>query len=266
LKTVKQLGKGMFGNVTLCVHAHKGTFYALKSVSRQKVRLYDLSTNLILERQLLLQLDHSFIMKLIKTFKDKDRVYFLLEFVHGQDLFDVIRVLGLLQDSDAKFYTSCLVLILEHLHERDIIYRDLKPENIMVDDMGYPKLIDFGTAKVVTQGRTFTTVGTPHYTAPEVLSGKGYGLSADYWSLGIIIYEFLCGQVPFGEEEEDTYMIYEKVLHAPLEYPRMISQSFPARNLIETLLNRNPSARTAGGIEKLKNNRWFHGFDWVNVT
>ena len=212
---------------------------------------------------MLLQLDHSFIMKLIKTFKDKDRVYFLLEYVHGQDLFDVIRVLGLLQDGDAKMYTGCLVLILEHLHEREIIYRDLKPENIMVDDMGYPKLIDFGTAKIVAQGRTFTTVGTPHYTAPEVLTGKGYGVSADYWSLGIILYEFLCGQVPFGEEEEDTYMIYEKVLHAPLEYPRMVNQFFPARNLIEQLLNRNPVARTAGGIDRVKTHRWFYGFDWV---
>ena len=265
LKFVRQLGKGMFGNVTLSVHAVKGTLYALKSVTRQKVRMYDLSSNLILERQLLLQLDHTFIMKLIKTFKDSERVYFLLEYVLGQDLFDVIRVLGLLQDTDAKFYTSCLVLILEHLHERDIIYRDLKPENIMVDNLGYPKLIDFGTAKIVTQGRTFTTVGTPHYTAPEVLTGKGYGISADYWSVGIMLYEFLCGQVPFGEEEEDTYMIYEKVLHAPLVYPRMISQYFPARNLIETLLNRNPSARIAGGIEKIKNNRWFHGYDWVRA-
>lgn len=266
LKFVRQLGKGMFGNVTLCVHTEKGSMYALKSVTRQKVRMYDLSSNLILERQLLLQLDHTFIMKLIRTFKDPDRVYFLLEYVHGQDLFDVIRVLGLLQDADAKFYTSCLVLILEHLHERDIIYRDLKPENIMVDEVGYPKLIDFGTAKIVTQGRTFTTVGTPHYTAPEVLTGKGYGISADYWSVGIMLYEFLCGQVPFGEEEEDTYMIYEQVLHAPLTYPRMLNQYFAARNLIETLLNRNPSARIAGGIEKVKNNRWFHGFDWVGAT
>ena len=263
LRPVRSLGKGMFGQVTLCVNIYKATLYALKTVSRQKVRLYDLSENLLLERHVLLQLDHSLIMKLVRTFKDQDRLYFLLEYVHGQDLFDVLRVLGLLQDQDAKFYTACLVLILEHLHEREIIYRDLKPENIMIDDVGYPRLIDFGTAKILTQGRTFTTVGTPHYTAPEVLLGKGYGISADYWSLGVMLYEFICGQVPFGEDEEDTYAVYEKVLRDTLVYPRTLSQHFPARNLIETLLNRNPSARTAGGIERLKGNRWFHDVNWV---
>lgn len=263
LRPVKSLGKGMFGHVTLCVNIYKATLYALKTVSRKKVRLYDLSENLLLERHVLLQLDHSLIMKLVRTYKDEDRLYFLLEYVHGQDLFDVLRVMGLLEDQDAKFYTACLVLILEHLHERDIIYRDLKPENIMIDDVGYPRLIDFGTAKILTQGRTFTTVGTPHYTAPEVLLGKGYGVSADYWSLGVMIYEFICGQVPFGEDEEDTYAVYEKVLRQNLVYPRALNQYFPARNLIEILLNRNPSARTAGGSERLKGHRWFHDVNWV---
>ena len=104
-------------------------------------------------------------MKLVKTFKDANRLYFLMEYVDGMDLFDVMRVLKILREADARFYISCLVTILEYLHARNIIYRDLKPENVMVDDEGYPKLIDFGTARIL-KGRTYTFVGTPHYMAP----------------------------------------------------------------------------------------------------
>ena len=95
------------------------------------------------------------------------------------NLFDVLRELNLVSDRDSKFYMSCMILILEHLHDRDIIYRDLKPENVMVDEDGYLKLIDFGSAKIVN-GRTYTIAGTPHYMAPEVITGKGYGVAADY--------------------------------------------------------------------------------------
>jgi len=135
LTVVKELGKGMFGSVFLVVHREKRTCYALKCVSRRKIRAFDISSNVVLERQLLLQIDHIFIMKLVKTFKDSERVYFLTEFVNGQDLFDVIRILGLLKEADCRFYVAGLLLILEHLHERKIVYRDLKPENVMVDEM-----------------------------------------------------------------------------------------------------------------------------------
>lgn len=176
---VKPLGKGMFGNVYLMTHKDKGAFYALKTVSRAKIQAYGIYESLILERKILLQIDHTMIVKLVKTYKDNKRIYFLMEYVRGIDLFDVLRQLGLLKEDDTRFYTACLVVILEYLHKRDIIYRDLKPENIMVDEEGYPKLIDFGIAKVVN-GRSYTTVGTPHYMAPEVILGSGYSNSVDW--------------------------------------------------------------------------------------
>ena len=126
----------------------------------------------------MLQIDHPFIMKLIKTSKDEKRIYFLTEHVRGMDLFDVLREMGLLSNEDSMLYIASLIEVLEYLHERDIIYRDLKPENIMIDYEGYLKLIDFGTAKILS-GRTFTVVGTPHYMAPEIIIGKGYGSPAD---------------------------------------------------------------------------------------
>ena len=258
LKPVKLLGKGMFGNVFLTVNSNTKKPYAVKSVQRRKIEGFDIYDNLVLERQILLQLDHPFIMKLVKTFKDPERIYFLTEYVRGEDLFDVLRVLNLLTDEQSKFYVGGIVLMLEHLHERKIIYRDLKPENIMIDDEGYPKLIDFGTAKIL-EGRTYTVVGTPHYMAPEVIVGKGYGVAADYWSLGIMLYEFLCGCVPFGEDEEDPYRIYQKVLERRLIYPTYVNKLI-AKPFIEQLLSKNPAMR--GNYESIKHHQWFKGFNW----
>lgn len=264
LALVKTLGKGMFGNVFLAAHKLKNRLYAVKTVERNKIERYQIQNCLVLERKILLQIDHSLIMKLVRTFKDEFRVYFLTEFVRGIDLFDVLRKLGLVSEEDAKFYIACLITILEHLHDRDIIYRDLKPENVMVDDEGFPKLIDFGTAKIV-DGRTFTIVGTPHYMAPEVVLGKGYGVAADYWSVGIMLYEFLCGGVPFGEEEEDPYAIYQRVIEHKLVYTKYINSASTAKPLIEQLLNKNPAMRTGGSIEILKKHPWLGDFNWEAV-
>ncbi|CAG9333323.1 PKG_5 [Blepharisma stoltei] len=259
LSIIKILGKGMFGNVFMAINKNKGTLYALKTVNRAKIRSYDLYTNLLLERHILLQIDHPFIMKLVKTFKDEERVYFLTELVRGKDLFDVLREMNLLTDSDTKFFSSCILMILEHIHERGIIYRDLKPENIMIDEDGYPKLIDFGTAKVV-EGRTYTVVGTPHYMAPEVILGKGYGLSADYWCLGVMIYEFVVGSMPFGDEEEEPYAVYEQVLKAKLIYPHHTRINAKCKEVLEKLLEKNPVMR--GTIETIKAMKWFEDIDW----
>jgi cGMP-dependent protein kinase len=250
---IKKLGHGMFGNVFLSAHKTKKNLYALKTIDRKKIDNEKVQDSLILERKILMQLDHMLILKLIKTFKDQKRLYFLLEYVRGQDLFDVIRELGLVSDEDSKFYTGCMIMIFEHLHERDIVYRDLKPENVMVDEEGYPKLIDFGTARIV-EGRTYTMIGTPHYMAPEVILGKGYGISADYWSLGIMIYEFICGGVPFGESESDSYAIYEKVLEGKIAYPNYANPTPESKKFIDQLLSKN-----------LKSHIWLKNIDWEGL-
>ena len=261
LSLIKLLGAGMFGNVFLAVHKKSRTLYALKTVDRRKILGYDIHENIVLERRILLELDHIFIMKMVRTFKDESRLYFLLEYIPGSDLFDVLRELGLLNDNDARFYTACILIMIEHLHERDIIYRDLKPENIVVDDEGYPKLIDFGTAKFI-RGRTFTIVGTPHYMSPEVVTGHGYSCSADYWSIGVMAYEFLFGKVPFGEEESDPYAIYEKIQKSNFEFPRWSDKKSKAKEFISQMLCTNPAKRLGGGFENTKMHPWFLGLDW----
>lgn len=145
--------------------------------------------------------------------KDTHYIYLLLEFIEGMELFDVIREIGLLSTFDCQFYTASIILALEYMHKNHIIYRDIKPENIMVTNKGYPKIVDLGTAhKFKNDSRTATIIGTPHYMAPEVLSGKGYSYYVDLWSAGICLYEFMCGFVPFGEDAEDPYEIYELII------------------------------------------------------
>ena len=265
LAIVKTLGSGMFGNVFLTVHRSKRKLYALKTVDRRKVTAYEIEENVVLERKILLQLDHVLIMKLVKTFKDPKRLYFLLEYIEGMDLFDVLRKLGLLKECDARFYVACIFVILEHLHERGIIYRDLKPENMVVDVDGYPKLIDFGTAKFVN-GRTYTIVGTPHYMAPEIVTSHGYSLAADYWTVGIMLYEFMIGYVPFGEEESDPYAIYEQVQERKLIFPKWLDNKNRIKEFINQLLSKNPANRLGGSFENLKANVWFSGMNWDKIT
>ena len=263
---VKTLGRGTFGIVMLAIHPTTRQLYAVKSINKEKIRLHNLRENLLTERNTLRQLDHAFVVKLVKTGKDLGHLYFVMEYVRGKDLFDALREIeGVLSARDAKFYVACLLLILEYLHDRDIIHRDLKPENIVLDEEGYPKLIDFGTAKLV-KGRTYTVIGTPHYMAPEVIGGRGYSVMADYWSVGVLLFEMVCGRVPFGEEEENPVRIYEHILRSKLVYPSWISpQSISTTApIIETLLNRNPSLRLSGSMERFKKNPWFNDISWVS--
>jgi cGMP-dependent protein kinase len=206
-------------------------------------------------------------MKLVKTYKDNKRIYFLLEYINGLDLDVIMRHIGLFSNHDAQFYTASIILMLQYLHERDIIYRDLKPENIIIDENGYAKLIDFGTAKIL-KGRTYTIVGTPHYMSPEVITGKGYKAYSDLWSLGICLYEFVCGKVPYADEEDDPYTIYEAILSEELSYPmeNVDPVNLPAKELIEQLLSKVPETRCPQGYESIKRHQYFLGFGWEELS
>ena len=260
LVIVDLIGKGTFGNVYLCCNKKNRMMYALKSVTRKKINFHSLQESLKQEKKVLQQIEHQFIIKLVKTFKDTKRIYFLLEYVQGLSLFEVLRILNLLKSSDCRFYTASLLIILDYLHKNSIIYRDLKPENLMVDHEGYLKLLDFGRAKII-KDRTFSVIGTPQYMAPEVIMGKGYNFSADLWSVGIMIYEFICGNVPFGgNDEDDAFTIYREILSGEIKFPSFIKDNCREKQLIETLLNNYPPGR--GTAEKLKLHKYFKCFSW----
>jgi cGMP-dependent protein kinase 1 len=258
LKFLKNLGEGMFGQVHLVRDFSNNQLYALKIVERWKISKFNLYENVVQERRILLQLDHPMAMRLVCTFKDAEKVYFLCEYVEGAELFDVMRQLGAINEEKAAFYIGCILLVLRYLHERSIIYRDLKPENIIVDKLGYPVLIDFGTAKLISE-RTYTVMGTPHYMAPEVVKGTGYGLEADLWSVGIMLFEFLFYNVPFAAEESDTYKIYQKIQTENLVFPGY-AEDCSCLELIRKLLHKKPAMR--GTCESVMKNQWFTGMNW----
>ena len=262
LLPIKILGKGMYGNVFLCVHKDKKSLYALKSVTRQKIAAYEIYENMLLEKNILMTLDHLMIVKLVKTFKDNLRVYFLMEFIKGIDLFELQCKIPVFNPEDVRFYIEILVLIVNFLHSNDIIYRDLKPENILVDEEGYLKLIDFGSAKIV-KGKTYTTVGSPHYMAPEIMMGTGYSASADWWSLGIIMYELLEGNVPFGSDDDDPAAVYKKIMERNLVFCNITNAE--TKELIQQLLNSKPAVRNLGNIEKLKAHPYLREAKWEQI-
>jgi cGMP-dependent protein kinase len=148
--------------------------------------------------------------------------------------------------------------MLQHLHEKFIIHRDLKPENIVVGKDGYPYLIDFGTAKIV-QERTYTGVGTPHYMAPELLSGMGYGVSVDYWSLGVMLYEFVSGEFPFGNDCHEVFQIYKAIIEDDYEPPANTKMGLTTefQELLALLLAKHPSKRKGGSISIFMTHPWF---------
>lgn len=262
LLPVRQLGRTTFGTVLQV--SHKNCMYVLKGFSRSKVDKHELYLPLNIERQVLLQFDHPFIVKLARTFKDKDRVYFMMEYVSGIDLLDLIYKTPNSSEATAKFYVACLVCALSYIHKQGVIYRNLRPENVIVDSEGYLKLIDFGASKRGTD-KTFTMVGTPHYMAPEMITYQGYGRGVDYWALGILLFEMLNGYVPFGEDKEDPYDIYETVLHGKVPGTQVLKKFKIAGDVVNKLLNKNPAIRVSAA-ESLQNHNWYKLFNWVSST
>ena len=266
LQIVKHIGSGLYGNVFLVAHKLRKTLFALKTVSKQKIQAYEINENLLQERKSLLQIDHMLILKLVKTFKDEHRLYFLCEYINGLTISDIQKKLKKFSLPECKFYMACILLMLEYLHEQNIIYRGLNPFNIMIDIEGYPKLIDFGTAKIV-KGRTYTIVNTAfHYIAPEIISGHGYNLNSDYWSAGVLLYELFYGELPFGEEENDAYAIYESILQCKLKFPEDSDNKDKIKDLISQLISKNSASRLNGGLETLKNHPWFISINWEKLN
>jgi len=209
---IKFLGKGKFGNVNL-VH-NKKNLYAIKAVSRKAAdKQKILSKYFVTEKKIMLALDHPFILKFVKSLKNETYCFFLLEFINGKNLDEYLTERKYLRNtSETKFYIASLLIIIDYLHKKNIAHRDLKPSNIMIDKTGYLKMIDFGTSKIINDF-TQTIIGTPHYIAPEILIGKGYSLTSDYWSLGICMYEIFYGSYPFGNNANDILEVYKEILH-----------------------------------------------------
>ncbi|OQV18731.1 cGMP-dependent protein kinase 1 [Hypsibius exemplaris] len=268
LSVVATLGVGGFGRVELVQFVKDpNKSFALKTMKKHHIVETRQQEHIMSEKRILEESNSEFIVKLYRTFKDRKYLYMLMDVLQGGEVWTVLRDKGSFDEPTARFYTGCVVEALTYLHSRGIIYRDLKPENMLLDAKGYVKLVDFGFAKRLGVGRkTYTFCGTPEYVAPEIILNKGHDLSADYWSLGILMYELLTGSPPFtAVDPMRTYNIILRGIDA-IEFHRKITRV--AANLIKKLCRDAPSERLGagkGGFGDIRKHQWFTGFNWEGL-
>ena len=272
LNQMRTLGTGTFGRVKLVEHTKTGHTYALKILTKAKIIKYDQKTNVMNEKNILKEMNHPFLPKLVATYKDEGCLYMLLELVQGGELFSLLRKLR--KKLDAKFYAACMLEALAYMHQKKIIYRDLKPENVLIDKEGYVKLVDFGFAKKV-KNRTYTLCGTPEYMAPEVILRKGYDKAVDYWSLGIVLYEMNFGWTPFADFYNNDHMVICKnILRAKLRFPKNRNQfgkkrATELREILKEMLTRNATQRLGnmkGGAQDVRDHIWWENYDFAALV
>mmetsp|Transcript_57514 Transcript_57514/g.168422 ORF Transcript_57514/g.168422 Transcript_57514/m.168422 type:complete len:969 (-) Transcript_57514:69-2975(-) len=271
LDRVGLLGVGAFGAVSLERDPQTGKLFALKTLSKGLVRQHELEESVQNEREIMTMIDSPFTLRLHGTFKDENYVYFLFEPLLGGDLHFLIRCpetsVMLRRPRMHKFLLACVVCGLEHLHERNIVYRDLKSENVLLGANGYAKICDFGFAKFVL-GRTMTLCGTPEYVAPEAIEPVGYDRMVDWWALGVLTFEVICGDTPFSEPEDDEpspVVIFQRVL-AGIDAVRFPFGDAETVRFIKALLQRLPGKRLGiGGAVQVKRCSFYSRFDFDSL-
>ncbi|ORZ39393.1 kinase-like domain-containing protein [Catenaria anguillulae PL171] len=260
---LETLGTGTFGRVHLTRLHGTSQYFAMKVLKKTEVVRLKQVEHINSEKAILSRIYQPFIVNLFCTFQDSINLYMLLEYVPGGELFSHLRRAGKFHNDVARFYAAEIISAIDYMHKRDIIYRDLKPENLLLDARGHIKIADFGFAKIV-EDRTWTLCGTPEYLAPEIIQGFGHGRAVDWWALGILIFEMLCGYPPFFDDS--AYGIYEKILAGRIHFPSHVDPA--AKDLIKRLLTADTTRRLGnlrGGAEDVKNHAWFKGVDWEAV-
>ncbi|KAF2634757.1 Pkinase-domain-containing protein [Massarina eburnea CBS 473.64] len=260
----RTLGTGSFGRVHLVQSKHNQRFYAVKVLKKAQVVKMKQVEHTNDERRMLQQVKHPFLITLWGTFQDSKNLYMVMDFVEGGELFSLLRKSQRFPNPVAKFYAAEVTLALDYLHSQNIIYRDLKPENLLLDRHGHLKITDFGFAKEVPD-ITWTLCGTPDYLAPEVVASKGYNKSVDWWSLGILIFEMLCGFTPFWDGGSPM-KIYENILKGRVKYPPYIHHD--AQDLLQKLITPDLTKRLGnlhGGSRDVMNHPWFAEVTWERL-
>ncbi|KAI9815547.1 MAG: camp-dependent protein kinase catalytic subunit [Pycnora praestabilis] len=260
----RTLGTGSFGRVHLVQSKHNQRFYAVKVLKKQQVVKMKQVEHTNDERRMLQEVKHPFLVTLWGTFQDSKNLYMVMDFVEGGELFSLLHTKRF-PNPVAKFYAAEVTLALEYLHSMHIIYRDLKPENLLLDRHGHLKITDFGFAKKVPD-ITWTLCGTPDYLAPEVVASKGYNKSVDWWSLGILIFEMLCGFTPFWDGGSPM-KIYENILKGRVKYPPYIHPD--AQDLLQRLITPDLTKRLGnlhGGSQDVKQHPWFAEVTWERLA
>lgn len=267
----KVLGKGGYGKVfqvRKVTGQDSGTIFAMKVLRKASiVRNQKDTAHTKAERNILEAVKHPFIVDLMYAFQTGGKLYLILEYLSGGELFMHLEREGIFLEDTACFYLSEIILALEHLHIQGIIYRDLKPENILLDAQGHVKLTDFGLCKEHIQEGivTHTFCGTIEYMAPEILTRSGHGKAVDWWSLGALMYDMLTGAPPFTAENRKKTI--EKILRGKLNLPQYLTPD--ARDLIRKLLKRQVQQRLGSGPgdgDAIRIHQFFKHINWLDVA
>lgn len=262
---LKVLGEGAYGKVFLVKEKTTGRLFAQKQLKKasmivEEKKIQQSKT----ERSILESVRHPYIVRLFYALQDSQKLYLILEYAQGGELFTHLAMERMFSEDVASFYVAEILLALHHLHVNvGVIYRDLKPENCLLDAEGHLVLTDFGLSKVTAEEQCRTFLGTPEYMAPEVLAGKEYDYSVDWWSLGIIIFELLTGNTPYRSNNHQQLL--EKITKTKLRLPYYLSAD--AKDLLLRLLKKEPKKRLVGhkDIDIFKKHRFFRKIDWKKL-
>ncbi|OCB91531.1 AGC/Akt protein kinase [Sanghuangporus baumii] len=260
---LKVIGKGSFGKVMQVRKKDTQRVYALKTIRKAHIasRPGEI-THILAERTVLALVNNPFIVPLKFSFQNPDKLYLVMSFVNGGELFYHLQREGKFDENRSRFYAAELLCALEHLHGFNVVYRDLKPENILLDFTGHIALCDFGLCKLNMSEteKTNTFCGTPEYIAPELLESQGYTKTVDWWTLGVLLFEMMTGLPPFYDE--NVNVMYQRILRDPLLFPPDMSHD--AKSVMSGLLQRDPSKRLGhNGADEIKRHPFFaRHVDW----
>ncbi|XP_044029449.1 microtubule-associated serine/threonine-protein kinase 3 isoform X5 [Siniperca chuatsi] len=278
----KLISNGAYGAVYLVRHKETKQRFAMKKINKQNLILRNQIQQAFVERDILTFAENPFVVSMYCSFETRRHLCMVMEYVEGGDCATLLKNMGPLPVDMARMYFAETVLALEYLHNYGIVHRDLKPDNLLVTSMGHIKLTDFGLSKVGLMNMTTNlyeghiekdarefsdkqVCGTPEYIAPEVILRQGYGKPVDWWAMGIILYEFLVGCVPFfGDTPEQ---LFGQVISDEINWPEGEDAPPPdAQELITLLLRQNPLERMGtGGAAEVKQHQFFHNLDWNSL-
>ncbi|CAJ0898553.1 12781_t:CDS:10 [Entrophospora sp. SA101] len=268
---LKVIGKGTIGKVILSKEKKRNErLVAIKIIKKETRCIKRQIVNIRSERNIFVQLSNNtsnpFLVKLHESFQDSNNLYLVLDYCPGGDIATRLAKFKRFDQSTSKFYLTEIITGIEELHQFKILYRDLKPENILIGADGHILLTDFSLSKQLnnTSSRANTFCGTPEYLAPEIIRGEGYSFPVDWWSLGVLLYEFLTGNTPY--QGENSNEIYKNVLEKDVKYP--IWMDYETKSLLSELLKKDPKVRLGGGelgSQGIKNHAYFMGINWQDV-
>ena len=248
------------GRVKIAKSKRTNELVALKILIKSKIIESKLTTHIFNELNILSNFEHPSIVSFLGSTHDDKYLYLFLEFVPGGDMFTLLKAENKFSLDKAQFYAGQIVFVLDYLHSKNIVYRNLKPENILINKNGYIKITDFELSKEIND-RTYTMCGTPGYLAPEIILNKGHGLSVDWWALGILLYEMICGVDPFFDE--DPMNVYKNILEGKIQFSSDFDEK--SKSLIKHLLEPDLSKRYGNlknGVNDIKNHVFFKNMYW----